>query len=139
MTPLQQFQRTHGNDWARIVTSDCFAAAVALATAEKIQKISELGDEEILLRGKIILADLRGHIAYESALLGLHERKELVFGQLGPEEYPDPVEEAIDEERLGSQDQEDDMSDTGKSLLPTPAPKKPVSPTKKKRKKKANT
>lgn len=129
MSSLKQFQQIHGGAWEKTVLSECFAAAVSLATAEKIEKITALSDDEIAMRGPIILADLRGHLLYETALLGLHDRKELVFSQLGPEEYPDPIEEALEEERFSGEPPDD--SDAFQPQPEIPSPRK--SPQKKKK------
>lgn len=97
MSSLKDFQAQHGSAWGELIGKPAFAAALALAHEEQIEKIRSLSDEEIAAKGAIILSDLRGHLKYEQALLGLHERKEFVFQQLGPEEYPDPEKEALDE------------------------------------------
>lgn len=97
MSRLKEFQSRYGAQWASIVGSESFGAGLALASQEKIERILILDDDEIAARSAIILADLRGHLRYEAALLGLHERKELVFGELPEPEYPDPSSEKEEE------------------------------------------
>lgn len=132
MSALEDFQARYGTDWASIVTSEPFAAALSIATAEKVQALASLTDEEIGTKGHIILAEMRGHLKYESALLGLHEKKETVF-QTGPaEDYTtDPIREAHEESlRQFSQDPEAlRPSPSGLSVRP---PKEKTSPPKKK-------
>lgn len=82
-----------------------------MAATEKIQEITQLSNEDISSKGAIILSDLRGHLKYESALLGLHEKKEFVFQQLGPEEYPDPIREAGEEAIADAQEEAGITSD----------------------------
>jgi len=94
LSSFKEFQNRFGRDWAELVGTPAFAAALALAHSERLSKITVLTDEEIAAHGQIILSDLRGHLQYENVLLGLHEKKEFVFQSLGPEEYPDPVKEA---------------------------------------------
>jgi len=94
MSTLKEFQAQHGAEWGHLLGTPAFGAALALANQEKIQSILMLDDDEISTRATVILADLRGHLRYEAALIALHEKKELVFQQLDHEEYPDPIEEA---------------------------------------------
>lgn len=97
MSTLKEFQSLHGAEWGHLLGTPAFGAALALANQEKIQSILMLDDDEIATRGHIVLADLRGHLRYEAALIALHEKKELVFQQLDHEEYPDPILEAAEE------------------------------------------
>lgn len=97
MTDLERFQGEHGAAWSATVGSPAFLAAFTLSNLEKIQAIAVLTDDEIEAHGKIILADLRGHLKYETALIGLHERKTFVFGDLPEPDYPNPVVEAAAE------------------------------------------
>lgn len=106
MSALKDFQNQHGSEWGGIVGTPAFAGALALAHRERLDKITALSDEEIANHGKIILSDLRGHLQYESVLLGLHEKKEFVFQQLPPEEYPDPAAEAREEAKRSGHDDE---------------------------------
>lgn len=99
MSDLTDFQKIHGANWATIVQSPAFGAAFSIANIEKLQMVAALTDEEINTNGKIILADLRGHLKYETALISLHERKEFVFQEMPRETYPDPVKEAEEAER----------------------------------------
>lgn len=113
MTSLERFQSEHGQSWGELIGTPAFGAALALANAEKIQKIIALTDDEIATKGHVILADLRGHLTYEAAILALHEKKSFVFQQLGSEEYPDPVEEArLEDEREARGEQSDESEDT---------------------------
>lgn len=103
MSDLTDFQKQHGASWATIVQSPAFGAAFSIANIEKLQMVAALTDEEINTNGKIILADLRGHLKYETALISLHERKEFVFQEMPRETYPDPVKEAEEAEREENQ------------------------------------
>lgn len=94
MTDLERFQGEHGAAWSATVGSPSFLAAFTLSNLEKIQAIAALTDDEIATHGKIILADLRGHLKYETALISLHERKTFAFGDLPEPDYPDPAAEA---------------------------------------------
>lgn len=136
MTPLKEFQARFGGEYNGIVTSECFAQALSIANSEKIQVIALLTDEEIDARGKIILADLRGHLKYEAALLGLGERKEFVFGQLPPEEYPDPLVEAHEEMMAERGHQPDEEEQTMEDLMAAPVAPAKTSPKKSPAKKK---
>lgn len=103
MSDLKQFQVVHGRAWSELVQSNAFGAALSLATSEKLKAITSLTDEEIRDKGIVILSDLRGHLCYESGLLGLHEKKEFVFQDVGEEQYPSPIEEALEESAGGVQ------------------------------------
>lgn len=108
------------------MTSACFAQALSITSAEKIQRIAALTDEEIKESGLIILSDLRGHLQHEAALLGLHERKEFVFSQLPPEEYGDPVQEAFDLSQKPPVSEEDEDQDAIEALSTPPPIVKPL-------------
>jgi hypothetical protein len=142
LSALEDFQAQHGRDWAQLIGTPAFASALALSNSEKIQEIVVLTDDEIATKGQIILADLRGHLKYESGLLGLHEKKEFVFQQLGAEEYPDPAREARDEalaeaqERSGVSRGEAALSVSAhETLFPQPKNKPRGRPPKKGKKK----
>lgn len=144
MSALKDFQNQHGSEWGGIVGTPAFAGALALAHRERLDKITALSDEEIANHGKIILSDLRGHLQYESVLLGLHEKKEFVFEQLPAEEYPDPAAEAREEADATGQPG-DETSSSGLTsrfgasahdeLFPKPKPKRRGRPPKKGKKK----
>lgn len=137
MSPLKEFQARFGSEYNGIITSECFARALSIANAEKIQAIAALSDEDIQSKGAILLADLRGHLQYEAALLGLHERKEFVFSQLPAEEYPDQIQEAYDESQTaGARDTEDDDEQSVIEELSSPPPKPTLQKKPSRRKKK---
>lgn len=94
---LKEFQQSYGPEWAQVISSPAFAAALSLCRDEELQKVHILTDAEIESHGKVALAHLRGFLKYEFGLLGLHEKKELVFQQLDHEEYPDPISEAAEQ------------------------------------------
>lgn len=129
MSDLARFQKQFGAQWSLLVGSREFAAAMTLLNVEKIRAIAELSDEEIATRGTIILADLRGHLKHENALLGLHEVKKFVFQNLPSEEYTDPAEEA----RLEAERQENgeagehDGDEEQQQQIPFPPPR-PATP-----------
>lgn len=124
MSDLERFQKQFGPDWAAIVASSPFAAAMTLLNVEKIRKIAELTDDEIATRGQIILADLRGHLKHENALLGLHEVKKFVFQNLAEEEYPNPEEEARHEAEREAEGIRADGDEHGGPQIPFPPPPK---------------
>lgn len=97
MTSLEVFQKRYGIAWAELTGTPAFAAALALANSEKLQRIRILTDEDIALKAPVILGDLRGFLQYESGLLDLHEKKQYVFQDIGPETYPSPIDEAREE------------------------------------------
>lgn len=131
MTDLEEFQSQHGREWADIVRSTAFPAALSIATAEKIQSFVNLTDEKIATQAHIILADLRGHLRYEQALLGLHEQKKSVFDDGPTEDYTTNPEEEAHREAIiqGRLKQPDESSDV---VLPTPEAAKPTRKPRKK-------
>lgn len=94
---LKEFQQSFGSEWSQLISSPAFSAALSLCRDEEIQKVHLLTDAEIESHGKIALAHLRGFLKYEFGLLGLHEKKDLVFQSGITEEYPDPIQEALEE------------------------------------------
>lgn len=102
MTPVELFQREHGAEWASLVRSPAFNAALLLVNAETVQAITTLSNEEIEERGKIILADLRGRLAHEAHLISLSVVQTGPLNDLPEATYPDPEDEA--EEAADSQD-----------------------------------
>lgn len=97
MSALEDFQKRYGAAWGATVNSEVFAAALTLVHNEKLKEIAAIHDDQIHDRSQVLLADLRGHLRYEAALLGLHEKKIFVFQELGPEDYGDPVTEAFEQ------------------------------------------
>jgi len=93
MTDLEIFQRDHGDQWNSIIEHPSFGAAMQFLNARKINEVSQLSDEDIEAKGKLILADLRGHLNHENDLMRLSVMKSLVFGAPPPESYADPVTE----------------------------------------------
>lgn len=135
MSDLERFQKQFAPDWSLIVGGAPFAAAMTLLNVEKIRAIAELTDDEIATRGQIILADLRGHLKHENALLGLHEVKKFVFQNLPAEEYRDPAQEAHEEaERETDGDHADGDQYGGPQIPFPPAPKTTPGPVIKKKK-----
>lgn len=131
---LEDFQKTHGQEWSEIVRSSSFGSALSLATAEKLEEVRELSDEDIILKGPVILSDLRGHLRYETALLGLHETKPSVFSDPITEEYPNPEKEAFEQELI-EQGRSPEEAAARFQIAPTPIskPKKKPAPRKKKK------
>lgn len=93
MSTLTAFQKQHGAAYGQLVRSPAFQAALQLLNLRKIERISSLSDLEIETSGKLILADLRGHLSHENDLMSLHVQQETELSDLGPETYPDPEEE----------------------------------------------
>lgn len=135
MSDLKRFQDRYGADWSLIVGGAPFAAAMTLLNLEKIGAIAELTDDEIATRGQIILADLRGHLKHENALLGLHEVKKFVFQNLPAEEYRDPAQEAHEEAERATDGEQADGDQDGGPQIPFPPPPKPTPRTAPKKKK----
>lgn len=66
-----EFHEAHGAEWAEFTSRPSFFAAMQLVSANKLESISKLTDEQISEHGKEILADFRGHINVENALIDL--------------------------------------------------------------------
>lgn len=97
MSDLEDFQRDHGDQWASITQHPAFGAAMSLLNLRKIAGIASLSDETIEVSGKLIVADLRGHLQHENDLINLATAKDFVFGTPLTETYPDPAEEAAEQ------------------------------------------
>ncbi len=117
MSALTDFQEQYGEEWGRITSAPAFGAAMLLLNMEKINAIAALSPEEIEAKGKLVLADLVGHLNHENGLASLHARKEFVFTEVR-ETYPEPVAEHAQEA----------------GLIPTD-PKEPPKPPKTRKKK----
>lgn len=65
---------------------------MSLLNLSKISTIQNLSDDDIEKNGKLILADLRGHLTHENELFALATKEDLTFRSV-PEEYPDPLTE----------------------------------------------
>lgn len=96
MSALQEFQNQHGQAWGEIVNSPAFTAAMMLLNAEKMAFIAALTPADIESSGKLILADLVGHLRHENDLAGLPTKEEFVFAEV-KEDYPNPIDELPDE------------------------------------------
>lgn len=70
---------------------------MSLLNLRKIAGVAALSDEQIEKDGKLILADLRGHLNHENDLINLSTAQEFVFGEPVRETYPDPANEAAEE------------------------------------------
>ena len=92
MSAMSDFQSEHGQAWGEIVNSPAFGAAMQLLNLEKMTMIAALAPEEIEAKGKLLLADLVGHLNHENNLASLGVRREFVFTEVR-ETYPDPVGE----------------------------------------------
>lgn len=66
-----EFQTVHGAEWASITDNPAFFAALQLISASKLERIAALSDDEIKEHGATILADYRGHLGVENALIDL--------------------------------------------------------------------
>jgi hypothetical protein len=94
MSDLDNFQKEHGDQWATITQHPAFGAAMSFLNLRKIAGIAALTDEQIESSGKLVLADLRGHLNHENDLINLATAQDFVFGEPLRETYPDPAEEA---------------------------------------------
>ncbi len=92
MSALTDFQSQHGATWAGIIAHPAFAAAMQYLNIAKINSIAALTDAEIEANGKLILADLRGHLNHEGDLIRIAAAKEIRFGDVS-ESYTDPLKE----------------------------------------------
>lgn len=101
MSDLENFQKEHGDQWATITQHPAFGAAMSLLNLRKIAGIAALSDEQIEKDGKLILADLRGHLNHENDLINLSTVQEFDFGIPVPETYPDPMEEIDGAQAVG--------------------------------------
>lgn len=99
MNALEQFQQDHGAQWNQIIDSPAFGAAMLYLNTQKITSITQLSDDDIEARGKLVLADLRGHLNHENDLMRLHVMKSLEWNAAIPETYPSAEEEAAEAER----------------------------------------
>lgn len=117
MTALEQFQERHGGEWVAITATDAFRSALSVCNYEKIQEIATLSDQDILERSQVILSDLRGHLRYEIALTGLHEKKTLAFGDMPPPDYPSAEEEARQEALLAAGQTEEQRGERENQIL----------------------
>ena len=97
MGDLEDFQERHGAAWEEITQSPAFGAAMQFLNLAKIAQITALTPEEIESKGKLVLADLVGHLNHENDLMRLSARKEFKFGPSVTEDYPDPAQEAIEQ------------------------------------------
>lgn len=93
MSDLAKFQEEHGEQWNAITQSPSFSAAMSYLNLAKIQEITLLTDENIESYGKLILADLRGHLKHEHDLYTLAVKPNLDFNSVIPETYPNPIDE----------------------------------------------
>lgn len=121
MSDLKTFREEHGDQWGAITQEPAFAGAMSHLNLEKIARIASLTDEEIEAHGKLILADLRGHLQHENDLFTLATKQDLTFRALPPEEYSDPLEEI-------------ETNGAGPSPQSQPAPEKPPKPPRRKKK-----
>lgn len=122
MSDLDNFQKEHGEAWNSIVQSPAFGAAMQHLNLQKIADITALTPEDIEAKGKLVLADLVGHLNHENNLVGLSVMKSLRFGEIR-EGYPDPEAEAISEHER----QNGSTKPVLEEVQPTPTllPKKP--------------
>lgn len=101
---LQEFQKTHGQQWARIVGMSSFNAGMVHLSIQALDKIRGLTDDEITKNSVTILSDLRGRLQHEHALFSLPvPEEESPTGDI-KEDYVDAVDEAFAEhQRLTNQ------------------------------------
>ncbi len=98
---LQEFQKTHGQQWQKIVGMRSFNEGLILLNVAATEAIRQLTDDEISRNAVTILSDLRGRLRHEHALLSLPVPKEPMPTNDIREDYADAVEEAFQEhERL---------------------------------------
>jgi hypothetical protein len=65
-TDLEEFKKSHGADYARLIQHPAFRAATLLLNIRKLDSLTNLTNEDIAEHGREILADLRGHLKHEN-------------------------------------------------------------------------
>lgn len=103
VTDLEIFQAQHGRSWTQLVNSPEYIAAMIYVHNQALDELLQITDEEKNTLGGVRLARFQGFLQHENALTGLPLMKEFKFGDLGPEEYPDPISEAREEAASESQ------------------------------------
>lgn len=99
MTPekKEEFQKTHGLQWAKIVNMSSFNAGLIALNMDALDVIRNLTDDQITKNSVTILAALRGRLQHESELFGLPiMTEEPATGDIR-EEYVDQIDEAFAE------------------------------------------
>lgn len=87
-----EFQEQFGPAWADITHNPAFFAALQLVSADKLRAMALITDEQIEANGKTILADFRGHLQLENALIELAVVETESGFDLPPETYSSPGE-----------------------------------------------
>lgn len=83
----QEFQTAFGAAWAQITANPAFFAAMQVVSAGKLKEIATLSDDQIRENGVALLADFRGHLNVENALIDLAVEASDPIGDLPPETY----------------------------------------------------
>lgn len=91
-----EFQQEHGAQYGQILRLDAFTNALILLSLEITQEILRLDDNDIRNNSPILLADYRGRLKHEHALLTLPIPPEPPPAPI-TEEYPDRVQEAFEQ------------------------------------------
>lgn len=99
MTPekKEEFQKTHGLQWAKIVNMSSFNAGLIALNMDALDVIRNLTDDQITKNSVTILAALRGRLQHESELFGLPIMTEEPSTGDIREKYPDQIDEAWEE------------------------------------------
>lgn len=95
MTAIETFHKTFGGRWSEIVREPAFQEAMQIANLETIKEIGSLTPEQIKDNGTAILAELKGRLAHENALIELSVAEPRISREPEPE-YPSPEEEALE-------------------------------------------
>lgn len=93
MSELTKFQNEHGEQWNAITKAPAFSAAMTSLNLAKMQEIMALSNEDIKDNAAIILAGLRDHLRHENDLFTIGVKPSLEFGGIGPETYPNPMDD----------------------------------------------
>ncbi len=90
---LEEFQKTHGPQWAKILRMSSFNAGMIYLSVQLMERIRGLSDDEISRNSVVLLSDLRGRLLHESELISLPVPEEPIGTGDIQENYPDAVEE----------------------------------------------
>lgn len=91
MTKQEEFQQQHGAEFAQILQSNAFNAAMINLSISFMEVVRLMSDEDISKNAVVVLSDLRGKMRYQTDLISLG-----VVSETPPEiteEYVDQVKE----------------------------------------------
>lgn len=92
MTPDDQFQKTHGKAWAKILETPSFNAGATKVISEALDDIEKLSPDDIQKFASVHLSAFQGMLKYQRGLLSLPIPPQPASPEI-VEEYPNAVEE----------------------------------------------